>query len=63
MCVEEGLPHSKKETNLEVGTGNYCRGECGRKREGLSCSAESVKFRVQRTKQVATTTPNLDLVL
>ena len=30
-------------------------------KQGLSCSAESEKSRVQRRKQAATTTPNLDL--
>ena len=33
------------------------------RKQDLSCSAESEKSRVQRRKQVATTTPNLDLVL
>ena len=32
-------------------------------KQGLSCSAESEKHRVQQRRQVATTTPNLDLVL
>ena len=32
-------------------------------KQGLSCSGEGEKTRVQGRKQVATTTPNLDLVL
>ena len=33
------------------------------KKQGLSGSAESEKSRVQQRRQVATTNPNLDLVL
>ena len=40
--------------NLEVGTGKPSRGECKRELQGLSCSAESEKSRVQRIKQDAT---------
>ena len=46
--------------DLEVGTSFQSRGECGRGKQGLSCSAESEKSRVQETRQVATSTPNLD---
>ena len=34
----------------------------GQEKQGLSYCAESEKSRVQQTKQVATTAPNLDLV-
>ena len=51
-------------TYPEVGYKKSKQGRVMRQeKQGLSCCAESEQGRVQRRKQVATTTPNLDLVL